>query len=74
LQTEDFFLPAGAGGGREVRGGDAEEFDLGDEEGEFLVAFAADVGGRFAADGDDAGGGVGGGAGGAGREEGACLC
>jgi hypothetical protein len=57
-----------------VRGGDAEEFYLGDEEGEFLVAFAADVGRGFAADGDDAGGGVGGGAGRAGGEEGACLC
>jgi hypothetical protein len=55
LETESFFLSARPGGRREAVGrGDAEEFDLGDLEGEFLVAFPADVAGCFALDADDA--------------------
>jgi hypothetical protein len=55
LKTEGFFLAAWAGGGREtVWGGDAKEFDRGELEGELLMAFSADVAGRFALDADDA--------------------
>jgi hypothetical protein len=61
-ETECFFLAPRLGGGREVRGGDAEEFDFRDEEREFVMAFAADVGSCFAADGDDSWRGVGRGA------------
>jgi hypothetical protein len=55
LETQGFFLAAWAGGRRKtVGGGDAKEFDRGELEGEFLVAFPAYVAGRFALDADDA--------------------
>jgi len=45
LETEGLFLAAWTGGGWQAVGcGDAQEFDGGKLEGEFLVAFAADVG------------------------------
>jgi len=57
-EAERIFLTARARGGRQVRGGDAQEFSGVDFEGEFLVAFTADVGGYFAGYGDDAWEGV----------------
>jgi len=54
-----------------VVAGDAEEFELGQLEGQFVVAFAADAEGGFAAHGGDAcAGGVGGRAFGARGQEG----
>lgn len=52
-EAECLFLAAGLSGWRQVRGADAEEFDLRDEEGEFLMAFATDVRCCLAAGGDD---------------------
>lgn len=54
LQAEGFLFAFWTGGRWEARGGGySEEFDGGNLEGEFLVAFPADVAGGFALDGDD---------------------
>jgi hypothetical protein len=53
-ETKRLLLAGRAAGRREpVEGGDAQEFELRDRECEFLMAFAAHVPGRLAADGDD---------------------
>jgi hypothetical protein len=72
-ETEGFFLFAREDVVRGSSGGDLEELYRGDGEGEFLVAFATDVGRGLAADGDYSWGGVGGGTGGAGGCEGTGL-
>lgn len=62
VQAELFLPAAGACGRRELAaqaGGVGEELDIRNLEGEAGVAFAADVGGGFAADRDEARGGGG---------------
>lgn len=53
-EAEGFFLALATRRERKGGGGDAEEFDGGDGEGEFGVAFATDVGYCVSSDGCDA--------------------